>query len=277
MRHFLRGAICVLVCSVSLPPGSPAQKPSEPGAPAQSDGVYHAVVQLLAVGPSRKGQNQECSATGFLVNDEGYILTNAHVVEKSHECLGKSSGAKIVARLGPITSPASSATQSGENTAPSISCDLVGLDDVHDLAVLKTERPLPLDGTDSSGQFARLDPTELSTGAIVKVTGHPVFAWLAVTQSGKIVGSKSWPLFEGSAEKSDVLILDFPLKRGSSGSPVYRVTGGGVVGVVERQDSTNLSQTVAVPIQYAIDLLNRLGVRWHALDQQSPEILRIGN
>jgi len=245
--------------------------------PAQSDGVAAAVVQLLAVGPSRKGQNQECSATGFFVDEEGYIITNAHVVEKSRECLGKISGARIVARLGTNGSPASGATQSGQNTAPSVSCDLVGLDDVHDLAVLKTERLLPLRRKDGSGQYARLDTADASTGASVKVTGHPVFAWLAVTHSGKIVGHKSWPLFERSAELSEVLILDFPLKSGSSGSPVYRDGGGGVVGVVEREDSTNRFQTVAVPIRYAVDLLNRLGVKWHALEQQSPEILPVGN
>jgi len=50
-------------------------------------------------------------------------------------------------------------------------------------------------------------------------------------------------------------------------SAIPRWTLNPVTGVVERQDSTNLTQTVAVPIRYAIDLLNRLGVRWYALER----------
>jgi len=126
---------------------------------------------------------------------------------------------------------------------------------------------LPLGATDKTIPYLLLDPTDASTGATIKVTGHPAFAWIAVTQSGEIVSHKNWHLSEKSDGLSEVLILNFPLRRGSSGSPVYREPGGGVIGVVERQDSTNLTQTVAVPIRYAIDLLNRLGVRWYALER----------
>src|SRR5579863_5191429 len=75
------------------------QNPPAKNPPSDPDPVGPAVVQLLAVGPGDKGQNHECSATGFLVNEDGYILTNAHVVEKSEDCLAKSPGAKILAKL----------------------------------------------------------------------------------------------------------------------------------------------------------------------------------
>src|SRR5574337_27761 len=83
--------------------------------------VVEAVVQLLAVGPGGRGRNLECSATGFLINDAGYLMTNAHVVEDARRCLKGSPGGKIVARL-----PASTS-----ETAGAVACDLVGVDEVH--------------------------------------------------------------------------------------------------------------------------------------------------
>jgi S1-C subfamily serine protease len=193
--------------------------------------------------------NRECAATGFLVNEQSYILTNAHVVEDAQHCLGASPGTKIMAKL----------ARTGARAATAVSCDLVGLDDLHDLAVLKTERPLPAE--ERSG-FVRLNPAELAEGAPVAVTGHPAFAWRPTTQHGKLIRRATLGLSDRSAEKSEIFVLDIPLERGASGSPVY-VESGGVVGVVERQNPSRPLETVAVPIRYAIELLNRHGVHWH--------------
>lgn len=210
-----------------------------------------AVVQLLAIGPGQQGTNRECAATGFLVNEEGYILTNAHVVEDARRCLAGSPGTKIVAKL----------ARPGARTATAVSCDLVGLDDVRDLAALRTERPLPAEGQSS---FVQLNPAaEVAEGTSVAVTGHPAFAWRPTTQKGKVIRRGTLELSERSAEKSEVIILDIPLGRGASGSPVY-LESGRVVGIVERQNPSRPSETVAVPIRYAVELLDRLRVRWQA-------------
>jgi serine protease Do len=262
------GAICVWACVLGLRLCSvhAAAATFASYGPSRDDRVASAVVQLLAVGPGRAGQNQECSATGFLVNGEGYILTNAHVVKKAQECLAKTPDSKIVAKFARrAVSPADTAPQV-EFAAASVSCELVGLDEIHDLAVLKTERP-PGILADSQVPRVVLESTEVSAGATVAVTGHPAFAWDAVTQSGHILGRKNLRLSERSVETTEVLVLDIPLRGGSSGSPVFE-TGGGVVGVVEGQDPSNASRTVAVPIRYAIDLLNRLGVKWDAAPEQ---------
>jgi hypothetical protein len=71
-------------------------------------------------------------------------------------------------------------------------------------------------------------------------------------------------IFERSDEPTEMIVLDISLKHGSSGSPVYLEAGGAVVGVVERQNTMDTSQTLAVPIRNAIELLDRLGVKWHA-------------
>lgn len=209
-----------------------------------------AVVQLLAIGPGSGDQNKECAATGILVNEDGVILTNAHVVEDARRCLAGSSGAKIVAKF----------ARPGERTATGISCDVVALDELHDLALLLTERPA---SPDAAHAFAALDAREVAAGTAVAVTGHSAFAWQPTTEKGTILRRILLPLSDTSAEKSEVLILDIPLQRGASGSPVY-LDSGGIVGVISRQNPSRPAETVAVPVGYAIELLKRKGLRWHA-------------
>ena len=112
---------------------------SSPKLPAQrlaslrkTTGMSRAVVQLLAVGPANQEQNQECAATGFLINEDGYLITNAHVVEAAKGCLEKAPGAKILAKL----------TITDARTAQAVPCEVIGIDAPNDLALLKTERPL---------------------------------------------------------------------------------------------------------------------------------------
>jgi serine protease Do len=247
-----RRSVFLLTLGLSFASPALSQEGRPPSTPA-AEATIAAVVQLLAVGPGEQGKNRECNATGFLVNEEGYILTNAHVVEDARRCLAGSPGTKIMAKL----------ARPGARTATAVSCDLVGLDDVRDLAVLRTERPLPAEGPPS---FVRLNPAEVAEGASVAVTGHPAFAWRPTTQKGKVIRRGTLGLSERSAEKSEVIILDIPLGRGASGSPVY-LESGGVVGVVERQNPSRPSETVAVPIRYGIEFLNRLHVRWYATPQ----------
>ncbi len=224
-----------------------------PGRPASSnpDTVARAVVQLLAIGPAEQGINQECSATGFLINEEGYILTNAHVYDRARDCLAASPAAKIMAKLG---SPKS-------RVAAAASCDLVALDRLHDLAVIKAERPLATEAAQRT--FALLAPSEVEVGTPVKVTGHPTFAWNPVTQSGKLVRFGTLGPSGKSAETIEVIVLDIALERGSSGSPVYLPSDGGVIGIVDQRNPSRPSETLAIPVRYGIELLERSGVRWY--------------
>jgi S1-C subfamily serine protease len=206
-----------------------------------------AVVQLLAVGPGTGDKNRECSATGFFINAAGYILTNAHVVDEARHCLAGSVEGKIVAKF--------------ESTGPqaeAISCEVVAMDETHDLAILKLDRPRADRGRQDS---AALDTNDTSTGTAVAVTGHSASSWQRTTQKGKVIGHVTLALDESRTEKTKVLILNIPLQRGASGSPVY-LESGAVIGVVSRQNPSRPAETVAVPISHAVDLLNPLGVRW---------------
>ncbi len=222
--------------------------------PASTSGPQRSVVQLLAVGPGAMGKNCKISATAFFVNEDGYLLTNAHVVDEARRCLAASAEGKILAKLASPAGPA----------APAVSCEVVGVDEVHDLAVLKTaRRPADATGTEEF-PFARLDPGQVPTGATVLLTGHPTFAWRAVTKSGQVVRRDLRRLEESSTEPSEVMAVNIPPQVGNSGSPVYLATGG-VVAIVERKDPLNASNTLAVSIHHAIELLDRLEVKWARL------------
>jgi S1-C subfamily serine protease len=249
--------LCTLVGVVSGREWEPEQETLSFGRVAPPS----AVVQLVAVGPATDGKDEECTGTGFFVNDKGAILTNAHVVEEARRCLEAAPGAKILAKFaGP-----------DPNNAEAISCDEVGVDDSHDLAVLKAERPpdsfrdgAPREtGREVGDVHLTLDPGEVPVGTQVYVTGHTGRTWHAVTLGGHIIARKSLILWEPNAEPSEVMVLDIPLKRGASGSPVY-LHDGRAIGVVVETDPQNPDHTVAVRSSYAIRLLDRLHVPYRS-------------
>src|SRR5271157_414287 len=145
-------ALCLLVCfsptistSRQVAVRTPSSMQDEPG--------LRSLVQLVAVGPADKEQNRECSATGFLIDEEGYLITNAHVVEDDQQCLEKAPGARILARL----------TINDSRTAQAVPCSVVGIDAPNDLALLKTERPLHRNPGDKP-PYATLDARAVAVG-----------------------------------------------------------------------------------------------------------------
>jgi serine protease Do len=257
-------AFCLLPFAISLlvffstPLGVLSSQREETGkVPTPIDQTLGAVVQLVAVGPAGQLQYQECAATGFLIDEDGYLITNWHVVEAAKHCLAKASGAKILAKL----------TISDARTARAVPCVVVGMDIPNDLALLKTERPL-LRNPGEKPPFARLDPRAVAVGGAVRVTGYPTVAWQPVTQTGQVVWAGSTALEElddPHPTPSDALMMDIHLRPGNSGSPVYS-PGGGVIGVVDKRDNLRPEYSIAVAIHYAIELAERTGAPWHGVD-----------
>jgi serine protease Do len=224
--------------------------------PARNDLVPRAAVQLLAVGPGEKEQNRECSATGFLIDEQGYLITAAHVVEDARRCLEKAPGAKILAKL----------TINDARTAPAVPCDVIGVDTANDLALLKTERPL-IAGNGGEPPYVELDARAVEVGTGVWVSGYPAFSWQPVTQTGHLTwrGKTRLEDIDANSSASDALMLDIHLRPGNSGSPVYR-PGGSVIGVIDKRDSLRPGYSIAVAIHYAIELAQRYRAPWYGVD-----------
>ena len=250
-------ALCLLVCSSFSPAAPPSQPSEEVRSSSPDDRVLRAVVQLVAVGPADKEQNRECSATGFLIDEEGYLITNAHVVKDAQRCLEKVPGAKILAKLTIIDS----------RTAQAVPCDVVGIDGPNDLALLKTERPL-LRNPGDKPPYVTLDARPVAVGTAVKVSGYPAFSWQPVTQAGHVTAvgrTRLEEIDDPLPNPSDALVVDIHLRPGNSGSPVYRPDGG-VIGVVDKRDSLRPAYSIAVAIHYAIELAQRYGAPWRGVD-----------
>lgn len=241
-RHWLRAAGLLAALSFSQllaqQTSAPASGPVASSAPA--------VVGLWAVGPSGGDKNLDCAATGFLVNEDGYILTNAHVVERARQCLSASPGAKLL----------SSFASRGAFATQAVACDVIEIDDAHDLAILKTERPVSQTLGLAPERSAIFDPVESPVGTLLYVTAFPAFAKEPITQSGRLVRYSTLQLFP-NAPPSRTIVMDVYLRRGSSGSPVYTKSGA-VVGIVESRDEAG--ETVAVPAQFAVELLKHRGI-----------------
>lgn len=237
-----------------LPGASSSALREATGVAGQDDRVLSAVVQLLAIGPANQEQDLACSATGFLINEDGYLITNWHVVDDAKRCLEKAPGAKLLAKL----------AVNDSQTAAAVPCDVVALDRLHDLALLKAGRPLMTD-RGQQGPFALLDTRPVKISDAVEVSGHPAFSWQPVTQAGHVAWVGRTHLEETDnplPDPSDALMVDIHLRPGNSGSPVYR-QGGGVVAVIDKRDTLRPSYSIAVAIHYAIELAEQHGVRWH--------------
>ncbi len=203
-----------------------------------------AVVELLAVGVGPAGASRVCSATGFVVDRAGYLLTNAHVVRTLRRCRGVTGKGRILARFAATLQ------------APATNCRVIALDDAHDLAILR------LGGLPQSIRFARLDPRPPGPRTRVLVAGHSGQAWKTLAFSGEILSGQQTSAVGRSA--NDALILNIPLRTGASGSPVFDAATGGVVGIIESRESLIPPRAVAIPIRAAIEFLDQHHIRWRA-------------
>jgi S1-C subfamily serine protease len=134
------------------------------------------------------------SGTGFIISDEGYIVTNEHVISGA-------SAANII---------------SYDNKVYRVS--LIGKDSDRDVALLRIE----------SGDYEELkigDSDELKVGNKVIAIGNPLGLSFTVTEG--IVSALDR---EGPSGKKDYIQTDVSLNPGNSGGPLIN-TKGEVVGI----------------------------------------------
>jgi S1-C subfamily serine protease len=176
-------------------------------------------------------QQQRSTATGsgFLIDNDGHILTNAHVVE----------GAKHVdVQLG-----------NGDTQAAQI----VGTDPSSDIALLK------VDNTDGVDPLPLGDSSKVEVGDPVVAIGNP-FALDRTVTSGIVSALQRQIQAPNGFSISDVIQTDAAINPGNSGGPL--IDGAGqVIGInsqIESQSGGNEGVGFAVPIKTAADVVSQL-------------------
>jgi serine protease Do len=169
---------------------------------------------------------QRSLGSGFIISEDGYIVTNRHVVGED---------AKIKVRL----------SDNEEYTAT-----VVGTDDKTDLALIKinASRPLPTVSLGTS--------SDLEIGNWVLAIGNPF--GLEQTVTAGIVSAKGRMI--GAGPYDDFIQTDASINPGNSGGPLLNLRGE-VVGIntaIFSQSGGNIGIGFAIPIDLAKSVLTQL-------------------
>jgi hypothetical protein len=215
--------------------------------------------------PSERGYHYLFYGNGFFINEQGYLITAAHVLSQLH-------GGQPYILLRRLTGP-----------PEFVSATLVVVDRDHDVAVLRAT-PNPFEGN------YKVEFLPLAYDWLMR--GHPVLAASlrpskpldAYTLDASVDDRSSGEVFDFQFSQLDkgrsdteLLLFNHQVRRGQSGAPVVSAESQEVVGLVEGQwlrsslvplataaDQGTPGIGAAVPIHYAIALLQQKGIPWHA-------------
>ena len=242
--------------------GASSQDPT--GDAALSSAVCPIVYQLDQ-SPSSRGYHYSFFGNGFFINEQGYLLTAAHVVETFRD---GSQPYILVSR---------------PNSPPRlVKASIIAVDSEHDVAILRAVSN-PFDSK-YKVTFLPLSSDPATPGqAVLALSLHPPKQQNANTFqvpredrfSGEVLSYETTQL-EKSAPAAEVFLLSHPVNLGQSGSPVLALNSHAVVGFVEgrwlRSSAVAIAKSssrspstpgAAIPIRYAIDLLQRQSISWH--------------
>jgi hypothetical protein len=231
------------------------------------------VVYQLDQSPSSRGYHYSFFGNAFFINEQGYLLTVAHVMETFRD-----GGQPYILVSRPNGPPRL------------LQAAIIAVDAEHDVAILRAT-PNPFEGKHKV-TFLPLAPEPATRGqAVIALSLHPPKLQNAHTfqapqedrSSGEVLSYESTQL-EKSAPSADVFLLSHPVTRGQSGAPVLALDSRSVVGLVEgrwlRSSAVSIAKSstvspstpgAAVPIRYAIALLQRQSISWHT-SQSRPSV-----
>jgi S1-C subfamily serine protease len=178
----------------------------------------------------REGDFVKVSGTGIIVSSDGYIITNAHVVENA---------AKLTITL---------------SNGRSFKAKVIALDEFTDLAVIKTD----VDPSNCKLVKAPLgDSSALQAGDWVIAVGCPVGLDFTVTLG--VVSSPKRSASEVGAlhMKGNYIQTDAALNSGNSGGPLVN-DAGQVVGINTMVRSNTEAIGFAIPINRAVQIFEVL-------------------
>ncbi len=228
------------------------------------------IVYQLDQSPSSRGYHYSFFGNGFFINEQGYLLTAAHVLETF-----RNGGQPYILVSRPNSPPIL------------LPATIIAVDSEHDVAILRANsNPFT---SKYKVSFLPLSSEPASPGqSVLALSLHPPRQQSAHTFevpredrfSGEVLSYESTKL-EKSSPAAEVFLLSHPVNLGQSGSPILALDSRAVVGLVEgrwlrssgvslaKSSATSISTPgAAIPIRNAIALLQRQSISWH--QPQSP-------
>ncbi len=273
MKPLRNGALCLLT-AIALAWASPAGSSAKASAD-ESDLSFAIcpIVYPLDQAPSDRGFHYIFYGNGFFINDKGYLLTAAHVLSQLSD-----TPPYVVLRL-PMAPPRL------------LKAAIIAIDRDHDVAILRVT-PNPFDGkyqvrylplaverppVSKRVLAAALRPSRLRDP-------HTFDAFSEDRPSGPVLAYEFSQLEKGSPV-TELLLFAHEVLLGDSGAPVTSAESQAVVGLIEgrwlRVDAASLAAAAnpsaggvgaAVPIHYAVSLLQQHDVAWHAASEHARDV-----
>jgi serine protease Do len=172
--------------------------------------------------PERRAMSQ---GSGFFVSQDGYVVTNNHVVANAAE------------------------VQLVTDDGKTLTAKVVGTDPRTDLALLKVNEP-------GNYRFVQLDPAKPRIGDWVMAVGNPF--GLGGTVTAGIVSAQGRDI--GSGPYDDFIQIDAAVNRGNSGGPTFNLKGE-VVGVntaIYSPSGGNVGIAFAIPASTVKSVVDQL-------------------
>ncbi|HKV23795.1 MAG TPA: serine protease [Candidatus Acidoferrum sp.] len=225
--------------------------------------------------PRARGFHYTFFGNAFFINDQGYLLTVAHVLETFRN------GGQPYILVDRLDAP-----------PQLLKVTVIASDLQHDVAILRAT-PNPF-ARRYNVAFIPLASSDAAKGeSVLALSLHP--KRLAAAQSfeaeqednspGTVLSYESTQL-QASGPPADVFLLSHPVVKGQSGSPILDTKTHAAVGLVEglwlrgvvlSKSSALPTNTpgAAVPIRYALALLSQNHIPWHppkiSSSQKSPQ------
>lgn len=203
----------------------------------------------------------EGTGTGFIVDKNGYIITNQHVIDKAD---------RIKVKL------------SGEGEDIEYRAKVIGFDKETDLAVLKIDAKQPLVPV----QIGNSESVQV--GDWVIAIGSP-FGLQATVTAGIISAERTSRDLPGAGEFQNFLQTDAAINPGNSGGPLLNIRGEviGVNTMIATHSGSYEGIGFALPSNIAVRVYNELirtgfvtrgsiGIRWARNDNQSETLRAFG-
>ena len=209
--------------ATSIPESTEAssEEPSEEVQLSQADiltNVSNATVQIFSI-VSRRDYS---TGSGFLINDQGWIATNYHVIDD-----GKTFYAK------PFTD---------RDTDATYNITILSVDKEHDLAIVK------IDSDYAIQSYLPINTDGIRTGETVYVSGYPKGIDHTITNG--IISNAAHTSNDGSL----FFMLTAPISSGNSGGPVINEKGE-VIGVASAKYESAENLNLARPASFLKELI----------------------